>query len=87
MKKKNNFITLSHEGSLTDLGYDVYASEDDKRRALKRAIKAYGHLAVIRRLNAVSVLNKNREPALSKKFARDRDWVSAKYKEYKTKNI
>lgn len=64
-------------GSLGAYGYtNVKETVAVKRRAaLRRAVVAEGPLPVFRKLNALSVLNKNRSPPTSAIFEADRDWV------------
>ena len=50
-----------------------------RHRALMRVIKAgEPPLGLFRRLNALFVLFKNKQPALSQLFKEDRDWVKRK---------
>ena len=71
------------EGSLKDFGYtDVKnMTKEQRHKALKKAMKAYGDLSVLRKLNAVYVLNTRTNPALSKIFLEDRDWVMKVYQQ------
>jgi hypothetical protein len=74
-------IVLSSEHGLHEFGYsDVRMLSRTKRRAaLRRAVgSSQAHdsaVRVMRRLNALYVLNRNREPQLSGIFLEDRDWV------------
>jgi hypothetical protein len=63
------------KGELSKLGYSFRASESQRITALKRAIEHYGSLGVYRKLDAVAKLSKKINPAASKIFKIDRDWV------------
>lgn len=71
-------IKISKDGALSSLGYSSNNSERSRHIALNKAIKDYGYISVIRKLNALAVLNKNKNPRLSKIFRDDQRWVSAK---------
>lgn len=64
-------------GSLTDYGYWSGAPVAERHEALQDAVSAIGQLHVVHKLNAVAVLNKNRNPALSQVFRSDQQWVSS----------
>lgn len=63
-------------GTLGNHGYKSSLSATQRHTALRKAIKAHGKDTVIRKLNAVAVLNKNRSPTLSATFRADQQWVS-----------
>lgn len=63
-------------GTLGNHGYKSSLSAAQRHAALRKAIKAHGKDTVIRKLNAVAVLNKNRSPTLSATFRADQQWVS-----------
>lgn len=63
-------------GTLGNHGYKSSLSVTQRHTALRKAIKAHGKDTVIRKLNAVAVLNKNRSPTLSATFRADQQWVS-----------
>jgi len=67
------------KGSLSRHGYGTSKSASARHRALAKAVKAEGALAVFRKLNAVMVLNKNTNPSVSAKFKADRNWVKRTY--------
>ena len=50
-----------------------------RRKSLKCAVKKYGALSTFRKLNALTTLNKNRNPVMSKKTLKDREWVKTTY--------
>jgi hypothetical protein len=47
--------------------------------ALIKAVSEYGHLSVLRKLNAIAVLNKNVAPTRAKIYKTDRDWIKKIY--------
>jgi len=63
------------KGELSKLGYSFRRSESDRRAALKKAMEHYGTLGVYRKLDAVAKLSKKVNPAASKIFGIDREWV------------
>jgi len=67
------------QGFLRQFGYSAYSSEQERRKALDEAVKNYGGLSVFRKLNAIYVLNKNKNPSLAKVFLKDREYVYRKY--------
>jgi hypothetical protein len=72
-------IPVRKEDFLKRYGYGVYESEKVRHSALTQAVQAYGASSVVKKLNVLMIFNKNNHPALSKKFAKDRDWVSKKW--------
>jgi ribosomal protein L14 len=67
-----NIIGPLKKGSLTKYGYSSNSSLQERKLALSKAIKAYGSTTVIRKLNAVCVLNKNTNPRVSRIFCADK---------------
>ena len=47
-----------------------------RQKAVKKAVKKYGALSVFRKLNALYILNKNRQPGNAKVFLVDREFVN-----------
>lgn len=70
-------IKIVNQGSLTELGYSASSSAPERQKALQKAIKLYGLSDVIRKINALVVLNKGR-PELHKKFSSDMRFLQAK---------
>ena len=71
-------IPISRSGFLSAQGYKNVKtmSELARRRALMRVIRAgEPPLGLFRRLNALMILFKNKDPELSKLFKRDRDFI------------
>lgn len=57
----------------------------ERMRCLKKALKKLKPLPLMRRLNALSVLNKDQNPKLSKIFKDDSEWIKTT-DEYKHRN-
>lgn len=68
-------IKLRKEGSLSKFGYKASDSTESRHRALRKAVRASSPVEVVRRLNAVAVLNKNRKPRMAAKFRADMRWI------------
>lgn len=64
------------KGKLSKYGYAIHKSQQQRRKSLKRASKEYGPLSVSKKLNVLVIYNKNKHPSLSKKFKKDREWLS-----------
>jgi hypothetical protein len=80
--KGRSLIGPLRKGELTKYGYNVHKSEDDRHKALKKAIAVYGALSVFRKLNAVVQLTKHAKKSASdahKIFAKDLSWVQKNY--------
>jgi hypothetical protein len=69
------------KGELARFGYISVKnmSENDRHKALDKAIKELGSLSVWRKLNAVYVYNKNTNPLISDIYNEDRNWVKETY--------
>ena len=66
------------KGTLSKFGYKASASDRVRRAALVKAIAAYGPLVVFRKLGAIMVLQKRRNPALSNIYRANRNFVGRK---------
>jgi hypothetical protein len=65
-------IRLSKEGSLGKYGYKTALPARERQASLKRAVEAgEPPLRIFRRLNVLSIYNKNRSPALAEAGAKD----------------
>jgi hypothetical protein len=62
-------------GELGQYGYSSFKPEAERDEALDKAVSNYGSLSVFRKLNALAVYSKNRSPASSRIFKKDRDYV------------
>lgn len=67
------------EGDLTRLGYKATLKATSRRRAVDKAVKKYGKVSALRKLNAVAVYTKRRSPARSRTFKSDVRYVQKKY--------
>ena len=67
------------EGDLTRLGYKATLKATSRRRAVDKAVKTYGKVSALRKLNAVAVYTKRRSPARSRTFKSDVRYVQKKY--------
>lgn len=68
-------IVIKHKGDLTKHGYRAKSSQKSRRRSLRKAVAEQGRTHVVRKLNALSVLNRNRSPRLSITFRKDMQFV------------
>ena len=67
------------KGLLLRYGYTYRLSDTQRRKALAKAIGAYGALSTYRKLDAVAKLSLRTAPDASKIFALDRDWIRKHY--------
>lgn len=74
-KKKRLFVL--ERGTLGAFGYDHVKDLTTKQRhhALDRAIKVINPLSLLRKVNALYVLNKNRNPELAELFHQDVNYI------------
>jgi hypothetical protein len=63
------------KGSLTKYGYHLKLPNKTRHSALKKALKHNTPLSLSRKLNLLSVFNKNKHPRLSKTARNDSRWV------------
>lgn len=71
---KSRLFTLK-KGDLTKYGYHANLSKPARHKALKKARTQYQPLSLSRKLNAVYVLNKNRDKKRAAIFKQDAIWV------------
>ena len=64
------------KGELSQYGYHYDVSEKTRHTAIRKAIKKYGSLPMVRKLNALAVYNSKRYPSRSKIYSEDRDYAS-----------
>ena len=74
---KGTQLFILEKGTLTKYGYHSNQSIVERREALKKALKNTKPLSLYRKLNALYVLNKNKNPPLAKLFRNDADWVKS----------
>ncbi len=74
---KGNKLFRLEKGTLSKYGYhDVKnLSKKERRLSLKNAINDMKPLSVRRKLIAISILQKNTNPAMSKIFKEDAEWI------------
>lgn len=77
-KTKKSPITL-RKGVLSRYGYASALPIRQRHRALDLAVSEEGWLPIFRRLNVLSIYNKNRNRSLSALFLADRNWIGNKY--------
>jgi len=63
------------KGKLTKYGYSTSKSDTVRHRALRKADRAYGSVALFRMLQAQVIMRKRTQPKARKIFEEDRDWV------------
>lgn len=70
-------LFVLEKGVLSKFGYTNInsLSINERHKALKHALEKINPLSLYRKLNALYVLNKNRDPSLSKKFREDAEWI------------
>lgn len=59
------------KGTLRQFGYGLYESAAVRHAALVKGVKKLGYATIIRKLNAIAVLNKNRAPAATRVYRSD----------------
>ena len=72
-------IKLRKTHALTRFGYSMNDNAMERRKALTRAVKKYGYLPVMRRVNVLYIYNKNLHPRLAAKMTADKIWLKNKY--------
>ena len=75
-----NVIPPLQKGTLTEYGYHFDKTPIARHRALNKAYKAHGYAKIVRKLNAISVLNKNRDPNVTETAKEDMEWLKNKYR-------
>ena len=67
------------KGLMSSLGYNVNAKASTRHHAVDRAVKKYGKLSTLRKLNAVAVYTRRTSPVKSRTFKSDVKYVQKKY--------
>lgn len=70
------------KGDLSQFGYSSVKSETERDKSIDKAVKRYGSTSVFRKLNALYVYNKNRDPVRSNIFMKDRNYVKKTHMKY-----
>lgn len=80
-KKRSPIKIPLTKGSLGAYGYKNIQKSPTRTRhsALSKAAKHEDPLAIFRKLNVLTILNKNKNKKLSDLFKKDRDWIKSKY--------
>lgn len=78
-KGRTRRIGALKKGLLTKLGYSVNKNASTRHRAVDRAVKKYGKLSTLRKLNAVRVYTRRSSPTKSRAFKSDVRYVQKKY--------
>jgi hypothetical protein len=78
-RTRKNFIGSLKKGLMKRVGYNVNTKANTRRRAVDRAVKKYGKLSTLRKLNAVAVYTRRSSPVKSRKFTSDVKYVQKKY--------
>jgi hypothetical protein len=72
-KGKRLFVLV--RGTLTRYNYHLHQSEKERHEALNKALLELKPLSVYRKLNALYVLNKNKNPENANMYREDANWV------------
>lgn len=78
-RTRRNLIGPLKKGLMKKVGYSVTAKASTRHRAVDRAVKKYGKLSTLRKLNAVAVYTRRTSPTKSRKFKSDVKYVQKKY--------
>ena len=78
-RSRKNLIGPLKKGLMKKVGYSVSARATTRRRAVDKAVKKYGKLSTLRKLNAVAVYTRRTSPVKSRKFKSDVKYVQKKY--------
>ena len=70
-------LSPKHKGCLKKLGYSSRDVPEVRHKSLRRAVQQYGKGNVVKKLNAICVLNKNRSPLISRTFCTDKKYVKS----------
>ena len=63
------------KGGLSKYGYKTTDSAEKRRKSLKKACKKESPGTIIKRVNLISVFNRNKNPSLYKKLEADKKWM------------
>jgi hypothetical protein len=76
-RKTFNRVVIGNlrKGSLRKFGFSIHNDEKQQKKALRKAVSAYGKTDVIKKLNVISILMKNTHPLLSTKFKKAMRYV------------
>lgn len=74
-RQSSRQLFVLKKGILTNYGYHADLAEPVRRQALQRAFATVTPLSLYRKLNAIYVLNKNRDKKRALIFRSDANWV------------
>ena len=72
--------TIKHAGSLIQQGYRVEEGQLKRRGALNKAVHEYGAPEVVKKINALLVMNKNHKEN-HRRLEDDLDYLKSEFKE------
>jgi hypothetical protein len=83
--KTRRLIKITKQGDLKKYGYSqiVDLTQEEREDALRKAIKAYGSLTVLKKVNAIRVLTKRTNPKLSKILGEDVKFIQTIHSGFK----
>jgi hypothetical protein len=73
--RKGKQLFVLKKGTLSRYGYHLHSSDQSRHESLHRALQGSKPLSIFRKLNALYVLNKNRNPTAAKMYKADSEWV------------
>jgi len=68
------------KGKLSRFGYSTSLPAEKRRKALEKAVDEYGALSVARKINAMIIMRKRRQPEARKIFESDAEWIRDQFK-------
>jgi hypothetical protein len=71
-------IPIEDEGLLSNYGYSLKNSHEDRIKSIKKSMKEHDLLKILRHLNALRTLHKSNEK-LFNKLDKDLKWVQKEY--------
>lgn len=74
VKRMAGIGPLKH-GHLKNLGYDATTSANKRHQAIDKAVKRYGKVSTLRKLNAIATYTKRTNPSRSKTYRTDMHYV------------
>lgn len=77
--KGKRLFTL-RRGMLGKYGYNTKISDRARRTALRKAVSGEEYATIVRRLNALSILQKNTNPRVYKILRSDMEWMKNTYR-------
>jgi hypothetical protein len=76
--RKGRQLFVLQKGTLSQYGYHADRDQLERHDALDRALIYTKPLSLYRKLNALYVLNKNKNPKMAALFRGDADWVKTR---------